>query len=648
MPLRFLKDLFRREAGAQTGGGEPETGPSLTGGGSEAGPGVVIRRAGALVLTTILTVAAASLFGTIVQSDGYDWLDVPRVALIAIAGFWLAWGTCTAVLGVLFDPEPRRRSANIVGWRTAILMPVYNESPEPVMARLETMMREVEPLREGTTVEIFLLSDSTRADAIEAEQKAYRRLQLRAGHLLPLHYRHREKNIGRKAGNIADFVRRSGGGYDFMLVLDADSLMRGDTIIEMIRRMSAEPRLGLLQSLPQTIGMKTLFGRLLQFSSFLYGPSFSRGVAALQGNAGPFWGHNALIRVEAFARSCGMAPLKGAAPFGGPVLSHDTVEAALLARDGWQVRLDPDLIGSYEEAPANLIDYAKRDRRWCQGNLQHSKVLFAPRLKLWSRAMIVQGIFSYLGSPVWLLFLLSTLAAPMFAMPPVYFDARVPFPVFPHPETSKALALLFGVVLLLIMPKASLLIRVILRGEARLFGGRLRATVSAILELFLTSLFAPVHMMFQTRSVLQVLFGADGGWPASARDDGQVSFAASLKASWWMSVGGLCALGYSYQTLPDLFPWLAPVGVPLAIAPLLVWMSGSLVLGNGLRRAGLFLTLVDTQHDRAVDRFETLRATVWDGSGAEANEADRQAADMARASVPSVPQTRSEGTPDEA
>lgn len=585
---------------------------------------VAIRRSGALILTACLTLGAVGMFGTIVQSDGYDWLDVPRVVLIAIAAFWLAWGTCTAVLGVLFDPPPRARDVDISRRRTAILMPIYNEGADPVMARLETMIRELHAAKVDSEFEVLVLSDSTRAEAITAEQAAFSRLSARVGALLPLYYRHREKNIGRKAGNIADFVRRSGGRYDFMLVLDADSLMQADTIIEMVRRMSAEPKLGLLQSLPQTIGMKTLFGKLLQFSSFLYGPSFSRGVAALQGVAGPFWGHNALIRVEAFAKSCGMAPLTGKPPFGGHVLSHDTVEAALLARDGWSVRLDPDLTGSFEEAPPNMIEYAKRDRRWCQGNLQHGRVLLAPRLRLWSRAMIVQGIFSYLGSPVWLLFLISTLVAPLFALPPVYFDERVPFPVFPHPETSTALALLFGVVVLLIVPKASLLLRVLLKGEAGGFGGNIRVCISAVLELLLTSLFAPVHMMFQTRSVLQVMAGLDSGWPASAREDGGLGLLESVKSSWWMSFVGLAGLAYSWTTLPDLLPWLMPVAIPLSVAPVLVWMSGSLFMGKSLSRMGLFHTPVDGGRNATVTSFNELLETAWETSEDDADGSNGQ------------------------
>ncbi|MBD8890064.1 glucans biosynthesis glucosyltransferase MdoH [Roseibium litorale] len=569
-----------------------------------AGIGVQSRRLGALVLTLILTIGAVSMFGTIAQSDGYDWLDVVRVSLIAISAFWLAWGTCTALLGVLFTPDTPASISGLPQGRTAILVPVYNESCGPVFARIEAMYRSLQAEPGGHAIDFHVLSDSTRADAVEAEKAAYRAalLKLEAGGCL--YYRHRSPNVGRKAGNIADFVRTSGGAYAYMLVLDADSLMRGKTIMEMVRRMEAEPRLGLLQSLPQTIGLKTLFGRMLQYSSGIYAPTFTRGVAALQGDAGPFWGHNALIRVAAFAGSCGMAPLTGKPPFGGHILSHDTVEAALLARDGWIVRLDPGLEGSYEEAPPNMIEFAKRDRRWCQGNLQHAKILLAPRFSLWNRTNIIQGIFSYLSSPVWLFFLVSSLAAPLVAPPPVYFDGHSPFPVFPHPETTTALALLFGVGALLILPKLTLLVRAILRREAWRYGGTVRASISSFLELLVTSMLAPIHMMFQTRSVMQIVFGADSGWPAASRDDGTISFWESLSASWWMSVTGVSGLFFAHLFAPELWYWLLPVALPLVIAPVMIYVTASVWVGNLCHRLGLFLIPSDVEGDPVIEMME--------------------------------------------
>ncbi|MHA7777547.1 glucans biosynthesis glucosyltransferase MdoH [Roseibium sp. M-1] len=553
----------------------------------------VSRRLAMLLIAVCLTTAASYMFAIVVQSDGFDWLDVVRIGLMTIAAFWLAWGGCIALFGLLFPPEDYPGSQRRHQGRTAILMPIYNEATGPVFARLEAIMQSVARLPTADRFHFFVLSDTTKLDVAEKERQAYQRLLARrqaGGHLF---YRRREQNIGRKAGNIADFLQTSGGAYEFMLVLDADSLMDGATIQEMVRRMEADPRLGLLQSLPQIIGLNTLFGRLLQFATGLYGPYFARGLAAVQGGEGSFWGHNALIRTRAFAASCGMAALTGKPPFGGHILSHDTVEAALLARDGWKVRLDPDLTGSYEEAPANMVDYAKRDRRWCQGNLQHSRILAAPRFRFWSRISILQGIFAYLASPIWLLFLLASLAAPLVASRPVYFDGHSPFPVFPHPETTTALALLFGLVALLILPKFLLVARALLGGRTSDFGGAGRLALSFLLEILLTSILAPIHMMFHCRSVFQVMTGADSGWPAADRDDGSLPLGAAFSATWWMSIAGTAATAFSHYYVPELFYWLLPITLPLVFAPLLVWLTSSVWLGKLTRKLGLFAVPTD-------------------------------------------------------
>ncbi|WP_094461666.1 glucans biosynthesis glucosyltransferase MdoH [Pannonibacter phragmitetus] len=578
-------------------------------GSGESRLAVAIRRIGAFVLAATLTVAAASMFGTVVQSDGFDWVDVLRIALIVITAFWLAWGACTALLGVLFTPPQMPVLQGRPVGRTAILVPVYNEDTGPVFARIAAMYRSIEAAGYIDLFDVHVLSDSTKAASVAAENEAYRSalISLKAGG--HLYYRNRSPNVGRKAGNIADFIRTSGGAYSYMLVLDADSLMRGETIVEMVRRMEAEPKLGLLQALPQVIGLITLFGRMLQFSAAFYSPVFTRGVAALQGSEGPFWGHNALIRVRAFAESCGMGALTGKPPFGGHILSHDTVEAAMLARDGWTVRVDPDLEGSYEEAPANIVAYAKRDRRWCQGNLQHARLLIAPRFRLWSRISILQGIFAYLSSPIWLIFIIASLAAPLFAPPPVYFDASSPFPVFPHPETTTALALLFGVVALLILPKAILLVRALVRGDSRNFGGAFCVTLTAFLELVFTSMLAPVHMMFQSRSVLQILLGADSGWPAADRADGSMSFWDSIKATWWMAIGGAAALVFAHNYTPDLLLWLMPIALPLVLAPILVFLTSSVLMGQAFRRLRLFVTPFEMTPEPVIADLErTLEA----------------------------------------
>lgn len=569
---------------------------------------IPMRRLGAMVLAFSLSYAAVMMFGAVVVADGFDWLDVVRLVLVALSAFWLAWGACTALLGLLFETESVPRIEARPKGKTAILIPVYNEDTLPVFARLEAMFRAI---RELDCLEIFdfhVLSDSTNADRAAEEKARYRDSVTRLGAGGRIFYRHRSPNTGRKAGNIADFLRRSGGAYDYMLVLDADSLMRGETILEMVRRMEAQPELGLLQTVPQIVDRQTLFGRMLQFSAAFYSPVFSRGVAALQGGEGPFWGHNALIRVRAFAASCGMPRLAGQPPFGGDILSHDTVEAAMLAREGWQVRLDADLTGSFEEAPANLIEYAKRDRRWCQGNLQHMRVLAAPRFRIWSRVSILQGVFAYLGSPIWLLFLLASIAAPLFAPPPVYFSGQSPFPVFPHPETEKALALLFGVVALLLLPKVLLVSRALISRSHSGFGSALQILGSAFVELLLTSILAPIHMMFQSRSVLQVVSGADFGWPATDRDDGSLSLGQSIQATWWMSLFGLAALWFASIWASGLVPWLLPVFLPLVAAPYLVWWTASLGAGAFFRNMRIFLTPCEAEREPILRLFDEARA----------------------------------------
>jgi membrane glycosyltransferase len=330
-----------------------------------------------------------------------------------------------------------------------------------------------------------------------------------------------------------------------------------------------------LQSLPRVVGARSRFGRIMQFSASFYSPVFARGLAMMQGRTGPFWGHNALVRVRAFAASCGLPELSGPPPFGGHILSHDYVEAALLARAGWTVRLDDDLQGSFEEGPENIVEYARRDRRWCQGNLQHARLVGAPGLTGWSRWVFVQGILAYIAPLFWLAFILASIAAQIFVAPPDYFPlANRPFPVLPADETAKAIGLAVGIFGLLVLPKLLIAVDAAASGRAHGFGGGVRAMASTLLELLLSSVMAPIFLMYQTRSVFQVLTGRDGGWPASNRGDGRMTLAAAWAASRWITVTGLIGLTAISVLAPGLVLWLLPVSLPMILAPLLIsWFS---------------------------------------------------------------------------
>jgi membrane glycosyltransferase len=571
------------------------------------GAGVLLTRTVALIAAWAAGIGGFMLFLQFGAADGLDSMDIVRSALIFASTFWLAWGAFTALIGLTTRPPAVPRDMGALRGTTAILVPVYNEDPEATFVRIAAMDASLQETGLATHFHFAILSDTRNEQVAQAERHAFVRLLDLTGAEGRMFYRRRTQNKGRKAGNIEDFIKRSGAAYEFSIILDADSLMEGTTLVEMVRRMQGDPKLGLLQTLPVIIHAQSRFARAIQFAGTFYSPVFCRGLAMMQGKTGPFWGHNAIVRTRAFADSCGLPELSGKPPFGGHVLSHDYVEAALLARAGWTVRVDDDIAGSYEETPENIVDFAKRDRRWCQGNLQHSKIIGAPGLKPWSRFVFFQGILSYIAPVFWLGFILASIAAPLFAPPPDYFPVEDwPFPVLPVSQASKALGLAIGVVGLLFLPKLLILIDATLRGRTRSFGGALGAFGSVVTELVFSSLIAPVLLAYQTRSVAQVLRGADGGWPAQVRGDGSLSFGNAWAASHWITTTGVILLGASQWLSPVLVPWLLPVGLPMVYAPVIIWWSSKPSLTR------VYLTPLERQ-PAAVMELQHLILGRWQG-----------------------------------
>ena len=536
---------------------------------------VTARRVLGLSASLLCSALAGALYLYHAGSISIGMLDIALALVIAFATWWIAWGAVQGVIG-LITPVPRRPShAGPITSRTCILVPVYNEDPVAVYARIAAM--DADLAAEGLTgsIDIAILSDTRKPEVAAEEERELVTLLDRTGGLGRIFYRRRVENIGRKAGNIEDFILSSGGAYDFALILDADSLMSGATIGEMIRRMESAPELGLLQSLPKVIGARSRFGRMMQFSAAFYAPIYCNGLSNLAGTTGSFWGHNALVRVRAFAESCGLPTLRGRPPFGGHILSHDSVEAALLARSSWQVRVDPDLGGSFEEGPDDLIEYAKRDRRWAQGNLQHSRVLFAPGLKGWSRFALFQGIVAYVAPAIWALFLALSLWSAATETGIDYFPMpNFPVPIFPGERTAAAIGLFAGVIGLLFISKFLVMFRALIDGRAQQFGGAGRTVSSTFAELLMSSIIAPLLMMFQMRALWQILSGRDGGWPSASRDSDAVPLKTAFAASWWMTLTGAGLIGLAGMFAPRLVAWLCPVAVPLVMAPLLIsWTS---------------------------------------------------------------------------
>jgi membrane glycosyltransferase len=538
------------------------------------GPHTGGARALALTASLLAAIAAGMVFFIYGAADGLSWIDALRTGLIVLSTWWLAWGAVTALLGLTSGiVAPLASTAPIQG-RTVVIVPVYNEDPVATFARIAAMDDSLHACNPLVQIDFAILSDTRDVQIAALEQRWFARLVARQGAQTRMFYRRRKDNTGRKAGNIEAFITASGGAWDYAVILDADSLMEGATLLEMIRRLEADPKLGLLQTLPKVIGAHSIFGRAMQFAAAFHSPAFARGLAAMQGRSGPFWGHNAIIRIRAWAESCGLPVLPGPPPFGGHILSHDSVEAALLARAGWTVRLDDDLEGSYEGGPENIIDHAKRDRRWCQGNLQHSKVVTAPGLLGWSRFALFQGIFAYLAPLIWLAFIAASIAAIPLATELDYFPMPDwPFPVFPNDQTPKAIGLALGIFGLLVLPKLLIGLEAALAGRARRFGGAARTMGSVLAELALSSLVAPVLLAFQSRSVIQVLLGRDGGWPPNNRGDGGLALAEAWAAGRWISLWGAAGIATTHYFAQVLTLWLLPVTLPMLVAPLLIWWT---------------------------------------------------------------------------
>ncbi|MBR1374839.1 MAG: glucans biosynthesis glucosyltransferase MdoH [Cardiobacteriaceae bacterium] len=514
--------------------------------------------------------------------------------LFSLTFYWVSFSATAALAGIVPKIRRRKLSAEEAAKKTekiAIVMPVYGEDAAMTGANLLSIAESVAQTPIASRCEIFILSDTQNADIWLQETNAFQILRKKSP--LPVYYRRRSENFARKAGNVADFVRRFGGRYEYMLVLDADSLMTGETIAEMIYRMDAEARLGLLQSCPQLIGGRSLLARTIQFASSLYGGVVARGIDAWQGTEGNYWGHNALIRTRAFAESCGLPELKGRRPIGGHILSHDFVEAALLRRRGWIVRMDSDLDGSYEGLPPSLEDLSGRERRWAQGNLQHLGVLRTRGFTWTNRMHFAIGIAGYLMSPIWLLMLsvgIIITAQALFTQPEYFPLAHQLFPNWPTFDARKMLGLFFSALSLLLIPKfIGLLAAMILPSRRRKFGGIFALIKGFFAELFISTLYAPMMMLLQTNHIIDIILGRDSGWATQSRSADVMPWKIALARTKSYIIAGIIPLAVLAKFAPEQLLWLSPIILGLLLSPLLTRHSGNNRLGKFLARKKFLL-----------------------------------------------------------
>ncbi len=503
------------------------------------------------------------------------------LAVFAMLFLWIGLGFWTAVFGFFFlrrggDPWsldrqcPAEVSAELP--RTAVVMPICHEPVQGTLNNLAAIYRDLQHRGELEPFDFYVLSDSADPEIWLEEQAACADLCARLGGHPRIFYRRRRIRLNYKSGNIADFLRRWGKHYRYLVVLDADSLLEAGAMVRLVQLMEHRPRAGIIQTAPRLARARTRFARLQQFANRCYGRLFSAGLAAVQLGDATYWGHNAILRTSSFMRHCGLRRLRGPGLFRGPVLSHDYIESALMGRAGQEVWLEPSIGGSFEESPPTLEDDLIRDQRWCRGNLQHLWLLATlDGLRPVHRLALVTGILCYLASPLWVGFLglSGYLSVHSESSPPV-----LPGLLGGSAGLGSASYLLMAITAtLLIGPRILALTDQALARRTSLFGGPARLLASAVSETLVALILAPVRMVVHSVHVTRALLNVRIGWQGQNRTVGEQSATRWWPFIWPMTTAASALLLVQWQT-PELTPWALPVILPVLAAPVLArWLA---------------------------------------------------------------------------
>ncbi len=580
------------------------------------------RRALFFGLTFLTSFFLSGLMWDILRANGFTLLEKTGLALFFILITWITGAFWTAFIGFVIRLRGRDKAVihadevdgHTLTGRTAIIMPIYNEDTDRVFAGLDVIWSSLKAQAQQSMFDLFILSDTRKPEIGAAEEVAWRRLVKRQGGQGRIFYRRREQNTGRKAGNVADFVRSWGGAYDYAVVLDADSVMTGNAFVRLAGLMDKHPEAGIIQALPMPVGRETLFARLIQFAARLNSPMLATGLEYWQLGEGNYWGHNAILRLRQFAEFCDLPKLPGKPPLGGEILSHDFVEAAFMRRAGYQVWLVADLGGSWEEVPSNLIDYAARDRRWAQGNLQHLGLLPVRGLHWLSRIHLITGVLSYATSPIWLVVLaLSSVIVCMEAMQGFqYFEpgSYSLFPSWPESRATEIVALLSTTLFILLAPKVlGTILALVNRDLRRGHGGTFKLIGSVLVEQIFSTLLAPAMMIFHTTFVISTLAGKPVTWNAQDRGDRGIGFLEALNRHKWQILLGLGWGAAILLMAPRYIWWMMPILSGLILSVPLTMLTSRSSAGRWMRKRGLLLTPEETNTPLELAALEERMAT---------------------------------------
>ena len=546
------------------------------------------RRLLILALNVATVTGLSVMMSRILAVNGWDWPEIGIFACFFITLPWLSLGFWNSVFGFFITRLSRNPAVSVnPAWAdadtdrpiealTAVALAIRNEQPDAALARLETIKNSLDATGWGHRFAFHVLSDTSRPEIAEEEERLVALWRQRDANPDRIHYRRRTDNAGFKAGNVREFCLSFGETYDFFVPLDADSLMSGPAILRLVRCMEAHPEIGILQGLVVGRPADSFFTRVFQFGMRHGMRSYTAGIAWWQGDCGPFWGHNAAIRLKPFRDHCDLPVLPGTPPLGGYVLSHDQVEAVLMRRAGYECRVVAEEDDSFEENPPSLQDFIKRDLRWCQGNMQYLKLLDLPNLPVVSRIQLFLAILMYVGAPGWMLLIIFGVA-----------QTFMPAGTEPFPAMS-GLALFATVMTMTFMPKIMGVLDTLLSAsKRRRYGGGFALLAGFIVETVFSALMAPVIGFAVARFMTGLAFGKRVAWEAQQRVGGGLAWSDAIRGLWPQTLAGALILGTFWIKMPSVLPWAAPIFVAFLCSIPFAVITASPALGAWARRAGL-------------------------------------------------------------
>lgn len=531
----------------------------------------------------LLWLAAVAL-----SAGGFDALDGIVLALFAVTLPWSVIGFWNATIGFLimrFSRDPiasvlpvagRVRGDEPITASTAILVCIRNEGPERVVRNLSPMIAGLVAAGIADRFHVYILSDTNDAAIASVEEKQFGALTAAWRDRIAITYRRRTDNTAFKAGNIRDFCERWGGSHEFAITLDADSVMTAEAALRLVRVIQADPKLGILQGLVVGMPSTSAFARIFQFGMRLNMRSYTIGSAWWQGDCGPYWGHNAVIRLAPFIAYCDLPPREGGGVLGGHILSHDQLEAVLMRRAGFEVRVLPEEDLGWEENPTTLLEFIRRDLRWCQGNMQYWPFILLPGLKPVSRYQLILWVLMFVASPAWIGLLIAGTAK-------VALEGAGNFVA---PQAGRAL---FAIILVMwFAPKILTVIDVLLRAPARnAFGGTARLLASVATETVFFLLLSPIMWLGHTMFFGGLVFGRTVGWGGQVRDDHAVPVSVAARQLWPHTLLGVACLGVLAVAAPSAVPYALLMAGGLALSIPLAVITASPAVGRVLLRLGV-------------------------------------------------------------